>query len=75
MHRRRKFGEEVRELTRGVDEREGGEETTAKEIVTELTRKDLEEELVRPKVEKRVQGRAPEKPHVFSDSRLKNTSG
>lgn len=46
-------------MTRGIDENVGGEETTAREIMTELTRKDPEEELVGPEVEKRVQGRAP----------------
>ena len=64
--------EEMKELVRKIEETEGAQEITAREIMTELTRSGDDDEIVKPRIEQRVEEEAPEEPNAYSDGSLKN---
>ena len=67
--------EEMKELVRKIDETEGAQEITAREIMTELTKSGDDAEIVKPRIEQRVDEEAPEKSNAYSDGCLKHVKG
>ena len=64
--------EEVREVMQQLGKLEGGEDFTAREMITGLMMKGDKEEMVRPKMKSRVEEEASGEPNVFSDGSLRN---
>ena len=69
------MNEDMKELGRNLDEMEGAQQITAREIMTELTKTGDDDEIVKPKIEQRVDEEAPEEPNAYSDGSLKNVKG
>ena len=69
------LGVEVQTMRSKIDETEGAEAFTAREIMVALTRNNDGEEEVVPHITVPVQGEAPEELNAFSDGSLKNTKG
>jgi len=70
-----KLKEDVKGIMDMIDETDGADEFTAREIMTALTRKKVDEEDVIPRIEKRIEEEAPREPNVYSDGSLKNIKG
>jgi hypothetical protein len=81
--KRRRYGciepgalkDEVKEITRRIDQTEDAEWWTAREIMVALTRSADGEEEVVPYISRPVEEQAPERPNAYSDGSLKNTKG
>ena len=69
------INEDMKELGRNLDEMEGAQQITAREIMKELTNTGDDDEIVKPKIEQRVDEEAPEEPNAYSDGSLKNVIG
>ena len=53
----------------------GGESMKARELMEAFTAKSENEEGIKPGIKKKIEGKAPTKPNVFSDGSLKMRKG